>query len=110
MAWQDTVYVQFTDEATARALAMALGVDFPESGVIPTGNQNYAMHAPMQAPWVTPPVFDAEGAEITPGVAEPGYWAMLRFNDDFPGCAGIIEAITAAGVSRELVNPPATWA
>jgi hypothetical protein len=110
MAWRDAIYVQFPDEATARAFATALGVDFPESGVIPTGNGNYAMHAPMQAPWVTPPVYDAEGTEVTPGVAEPGYWAMLRLNDDFAGYFNLVAAIEGAGVQRDLVNPPVVWA
>lgn len=110
MAWREAVYVQFPDEETARALATALGVDFPESGAIPSGNQNYAMHAPMTPPWITPPVFDAEGAEVTPGVHEPGYWAMLRLNDDFAGYEGIVTAIEAAGVRRDLVDPPVVWA
>jgi hypothetical protein len=110
MAWRDAIYVQFPDEATARAFATALGVDFPESGVIPTGNGNYAMHAPMQAPWITPPVYDAEGVEVTPGVAEPGYWAMLRLNDSFAGYGGIVAAIEGAGVQRTLATPPVVWA
>jgi len=110
MAWGDAIYVQFPDEATARAFATALGVDFPESGVIPTGNGNYAMHAPMQAPWITPPVYNAEGVLITPGVPEPGYWAMLRLNDDFSGYDEIVAAISEAGVQRVLADPPVVWA
>jgi len=110
MTWRNAIYVQFPDEATARAMATGLGVDFPESGAIPSGNGNYAMHAPMQAPWVTPPVYDAEGTEVTPGVAEPGYWAMLRLNDDFAGYFNLVAAIEGAGVQRDLVNPPVVWA
>jgi hypothetical protein len=110
MAWQETIYVQFPDETTARTMATSLGVDFPESGAIPTGNQNYAMHAPMQPPWVTPPVIDAEGVLVTPGVAETGYWAMLRFNMDWPGYAATMAALEASGVVRELALPPVVWA
>ena len=38
--WSPPIYCQHPDEATARAAATALGVDFPPSGRIPTGNQN----------------------------------------------------------------------
>lgn len=93
MAWREAIYVQFPDEATARAMATSLGVDFPEDGTIPSGNQNYAMHAPMAPP---------EG--------EPGYWAMLRLNDGFAGYDDLVAAIEAAGVRRELANPPVIWA
>jgi hypothetical protein len=110
MAWGDAIYVQFPDEATARAFATALGVEFPDDGTIPTGNGNYAMHAPMETPWVTPPVYDVDGVEVTPGVPEPGYWAMLRLNDDFAGYAAIVAAIEGAGVQRDLVDPPVVWA
>jgi len=110
MAWGDTIYVQFPDEATARAMATSLGVDFPIDGTIPTGNQNYAMHAPMETPWVTPPVYNAEGVLVTPGVPESGYWAMLRFNDSFAGYDAIVTAIEGADVERDLVNPPVVWA
>jgi len=108
--WSPAIYCQHPDEATARAAAAALGVDFPDSGQIPTGNENFAMHAPMQPPWVTPPVFDGEGLEVTPGVAQPGYWSMLRFNVDWPGYEATLAALEAAGVRRELVNPPVVWA
>jgi hypothetical protein len=111
MAWRDTIYVQFPDKATAQALATNLGVDFPEDGDIPNGNNNYAMHAPMQAPWITPPVYDLnDGTLLSSGVPEPGYWAMLRFNDSFVGYADIIAAINAAGIQRTLINPPVVWA
>lgn len=110
MAWSQAIYVQFADEATARALATALGVDFPPSGAIPNGNQNYALTAPIQAPWVTPPVHDGAGELVTPGVAESGYWAMLRLNEEWAGCAATLAAIDGAGVRRELVDPPAVWA
>lgn len=98
MAWRDAIYVQFPDEATARALATQLGIDFPESGAIPTGNQNYALHAPMEPP------------EASPGVPETGYWAMLRLNDDYPGYDVLVTAIELAGVERTLENPPVVWA
>ena len=110
MAWRDTIYVQFPDEATARSLATELGVDFPPSGHIPSGNQNYAMHAPMTPPWSSPPVFNGEGELAMPGVPEPGFWAMLRLNDAFSRYDYLVAAIDAAGVRRELVNPPVVWA
>ena len=110
MAWRDAIYVQFPDEATARAFATALGVEFPDDGTIPTGNGNYAMHAPMQPPWVTEPVYDVDGVLITPGVPESGYWAMLRLNDDFSGYDEIVAAISEAGVQRVLADPPVVWA
>lgn len=110
MAWSDPIYVCFPDEATARAMATSLGVEFPASGRIPTGNQNYALHAPMQAPWVTPPVLDGAGELVTPGVAEEGYWAMLRLNEDWIGWAATLAAIELAGVRRTLATPPVVWA
>lgn len=110
MAWREAIYVQFPDEATARAMATALGVDFPEDGTIPSGNQNYAMHAPMHPPWAVEPLIDDDGVEVTPGVPESGYWAMLRFNDDFAGYDDLVAAIEDAGVRRVLASPPAVWA
>lgn len=110
MAWTQAIYVCFPDEATARAMAEGLGVEFPASGRIPTGNQNYALSAPMQAPWIAPPAFDGEGEEVTPGVPEPGYWAMLRLNEAWAGCAATLAAIEGAGVRRELATPPVVWA
>ena len=77
---------------------------------MPTGNENYAMHAPMQPPWVTPPVIDGDGNVTAPGVAEPGYWSMLRFNMDWPGYAATLAAIEASGVRRTLATPPVVWA
>ena len=108
--WSQEIYCQHPDEAAARAAAAALGVDFPESGAIPTGNENYALHAPMTPPWVTPPVVDDEGNIITPGVSEPGYWSMLRLNMDWPGYEATLAAIEASGVRRALVDPPVFWA
>lgn len=108
--WSSAIYCQHPDEATARATAAALGVDFPESGEIPSGNQNYALHAPMQPPWATPPVLDGDGNVVTPGVPETGYWSMLRFNMDWPGYAATLAAIEASGVKRDLAQPPVIWA
>lgn len=108
--WSPAIYCQHPDEATARAAAAALGVDFPASGDIPSGNQNYALHAPIRAPWATPPVVDADGMIVTPGVPEPGYWSMLRLNMEWPGYAETMAAIEAAGVRRDLVDPPVVWA
>lgn len=111
MTWSPTIYVQFPDEATARAAASAIGVEFPEDGSVPTGNRNYAMHAPMQAPWIVEPVSDPETGElVTPGEAETGYWAMLRLNTAWAGYAGAWAAIQATGAVRVLENPPAAWA
>lgn len=98
MAWRETIYVQFPNEVAARSLATTLGVDFPEDGRIPTGNQNYAMHAPMEPP------------SESPDVPESGYWAMLRLNDAFGGYDALVVAIDGAGVRRELANPPVVWA
>lgn len=108
--WSPAIYCQHPNEATARAAAAALGVDFPESGEIPTGNQNYAMHAPMTPPWATPPVVDVDGVITTPGVPESGFWSMLRFNMDWPGYETTLAAIEASGVRRHLVTPPVVWA
>lgn len=108
--WSPAIYCQHPDEATARAMATALGVNFPASGAIPTGNENYALHAPMQPPWATPPVVDEGGVVVTPGVAETGYWSMLRFNMDWPGYAATLAAIEASGVRRVLADPPVVWA
>lgn len=108
--WSAAIYCQYPDEATARAAAAALGVDFPPSGDIPSGNQNYALYAPMQAPWATPPVVDGSGMIVTPGVPEPGFWSMLRLNVEWPGYEATMAAIEAAGVRRDLVDPPVVWA
>ncbi len=108
--WSAAIYCQHPDEATARAAAAALGVDFPASGDIPSGNQNYALHAPMRAPWATPPVLDEEGMVVTPGVPEPGYWSLLRLNMEWPGYEATLAAIELAGVRRELPDPPVVWA
>lgn len=108
--WSPAIYCQHPDEATARAAAAALGVDFPSSGDIPFGNQHYALCAPMQAPWATPPVLDGDGMIVTPGVPEAGYWSMLRLNMDWPGYGATMAAIEASGVRRELADPPVEWA
>lgn len=112
--WSPAIYCQHPDEATARAAATALGVDFPESGEIPTGNENYAMHAPMQPPWQTLPVFgnteETLTTLITPGVPEPGFWSMLRLNMAWPGYEATLAAIEASGVRRDLADPPVVWA
>lgn len=110
MAWSSTLYCQHPDEATARAAAAAFGVEFPESGEIPTGNQNYALVAPMQPPWEMPPVFDEDGVEVTPGVPEDGFWSMLRLNTDWAGYAATMAALEASGVLRDLADPPVVWA
>lgn len=110
MAWSPAIYVQFTDEPTARAMATQLGVDFPQDGAIPSGNGNYAMHAPMQAPWATAPVYDVAGDVTTPGVAEAGYWALLRLNMEWIGYADTLAAIEEAGVRRVPAAPPVVWA
>jgi len=111
MKWSPAIYVQFPDEATARAAAAALGVEFPDDNTVPTGNSNYAMHAPMQTPWKVEPVSDPETGElVTPGEAETGYWAMLRLNTEWPGYAATLAAIQATGAIRKLVNPPVVWA
>lgn len=111
MSWSPTIYVQFPNEATARAAATAIGVDFPEDGSVPTGNRNYAMHAPMQSPWEIEPVVDPDTGEVTtPGVIESGYWAMLRLNTEWAGYETAWAAIQATVAVRELENPPVVWA
>ena len=105
MSWPPTIYVQFQDEPTARAMAAALGVEFPNDGSVPTGNRNYALAAPILPPWITPPTYDEEGELVTPGVAEDGYWAMLRLNMDWPGFAETMAALEEAGVIRDVAEP-----
>lgn len=100
--WTDAIYVQFPNEATARAAATALGVDFPADGGFPSGNDNYAMVAPIAAPWQTEPVIDGDGAIITPGVRQPGFWAMLRLNMEWPGYAETWAAVQASGAVRDV--------
>lgn len=98
MSWSPTIYCQFPDEATARALALQLGVDFPDDGAIPTGNHNFALVAPI-IEWVTWPTKD------TSGEARPGYWAMLRLNTAWKGYAATLAAIEGAGVVQILAEP-----
>jgi hypothetical protein len=108
--WSDAIYVQFPDEATARAAGASLGIEFPEDGSIPSGNENYALCAPIQPPWQTDPVYNAQGDVTTPGVLAPGFWAMLRFNEAWPGYAATVAALEASGAVRELANPHIVWA
>jgi hypothetical protein len=108
--WSPVIYCQHADETTARAAATALGVIFPSSEHIPTGNENYALYAPMPAPWITSPVIDDNGIEITPGVQEQGYWSMLRFNTNWIGYEATLTAIEASGVRRHIDNPSVVWA
>jgi hypothetical protein len=75
MTWSSTLYLQFADEAEARAVAQQIDADFPSEGV-PTGNHNYALAAPIAAP---------EG--------ETGYWAMLRLNAAWAGYAATLQAL-----------------
>jgi len=108
--WSPAIYLQHPDEATARVAAASLGMAFPESGAIPTGNENFALHAPMQPPWATPPVVDGDGNVVTPGVPETGFWSMLRLNMDWAGAVPTLAAIDASGVRRDLSTPPVVWA
>jgi len=111
MSWSPTIYVQFPNEEAARIAATMMGVDFPVDGSIPSGNHNYAMHAPMQAPWISEPVIDSDTGEvITPGTTESGYWAMLRLNTTFVRYDEIVAMIDELGVKRNLINPPVKWA
>ena len=105
MVWSPAIYVQFPDEATARAAAAGLGVAFPESGEIPTGNENFALKAPADAYVV--------GSE--PREKLPGYWALLRLNTNWAGYAATMAAI-ADVIRPELVDgvrqfePGVVWA
>ncbi|UYN96570.1 MAG: hypothetical protein KIT25_06455 [Enhydrobacter sp.] len=110
--WSQTLYLQFADEAAARAVAAQLGVEFPADpsgdfgagGTIPTGNHNYALVAPV-VQWARAPGTD--GAEDQ-GEAEPGYWAMLRLSLAW---AGHDAAVAALGpYLRELENPSNVFA
>ena len=113
MSWSSTIYVQVPDEATARAAAADLGLEFPDDGTIPTANHNFALHAPMVAPWQIAPTWgtDADGWVVltAPGTPEPGYWAMLRLNTDWQGYPATMAALQAAGVVRALDDPPASF-
>lgn len=108
--WSDAIYLQFPNEAAARTAATAIGMAFDEGGAIPCGSENYGLVAPMQPPWATEPVVDSDGELVTPGVAEPGYWAMLRLNMAAPSYAATMAALQASGAIRDLTNPPLVWA
>ena len=109
--WSPEIYLKHPNEAAARASAAALGMEFPDTGEIPTGNENFALHAPMQPPWITPPVYDEEdGSLLVHGVPEPGFFSMLRLNMDWSGYEATMTAIDAAGVRVELPDPPVVWA
>jgi hypothetical protein len=103
MSWSPTCYGQFPDEATARALAIQLGADFPADGSITTGNANYALVSPI-VEWVTPPT----GEEA--GVAMPGYWAMVRFNLATAEGAAAHAAFTATPYNVARENPSNVFA
>lgn len=107
MAWT-TVYVRHETEAEAREQGAALGIVFPASGIIPSGNQRYALSADIGTPFVTPP--DDEAG--TPGVLdnEGGYWSMLAINQAWEGHDATIAAIEALGVRRFPAHPPTVWA
>lgn len=110
MAWSQGIIVQFPDEATARTAAAAIGVDFPEDGSVPSGNENYAIVAPVAPPWAIEPTFDDAGEVLTPGNRETGYWALLRLNQEWAGYSETMAAIQATGAVRNLANPPIEWA
>ncbi|TAJ97160.1 MAG: hypothetical protein EPO10_14555 [Reyranella sp.] len=97
MAWSEPIYTCHPDEATARAAASALGVEFLDNGSIPTGNQRYALCAPLV--W----------SEEAPA-PEEGFWSMLRINLEWEGAVAIMAAIEASGAKRNLANPPVIWA
>ncbi len=103
--WSETIYLQFPDETTAREMATSLGVIFPEDGSIPSGNHNYALCAPIQNPWISEPVYNEEGEITEEGVAESGYWAMLRMNLEWINYTSIQTTINNAGVVREIFTP-----
>ena len=113
MSWSPTIYVKFPDEATARAMAASLGVEFPETGEIPTGNHNFALVAPIRAPWQVPPTTGLNDedmvVETSPGTPEPGFWAMLRLNTQWSGYEATMAAIEAAGIKRSPEPPPAVF-
>lgn len=104
MAWSAGIIVQFPDEATARLAATAIGVEFPDDGSIPSGNDNYAMNAPISAPFTVEPVVVGSGDDqvITPGVRDSGYWALLRLNMEWSGYAETWAAIQATGAVRDV--------
>lgn len=109
MAWT-AAYVRHEDEAEARAQGAALGVVFPANGVIPSGNQRYALTANIGVPFITPPVYD-NGVIVTPGVLDPegGYWSLLAINQDWSGHDATIAAIEGLGVRRYPEYPPTVW-
>lgn len=104
MSWSQTYYAQFPDEATARAFAASLGVDFPADGSIPTGNTNYALVAPI-VEWSRQPAFSDSGAMVDPGELMPGYWAMARFNLATAAGQTAHAAFTATQYNVERTNP-----
>lgn len=108
MTWSNTLYLCHPDEATARAEAAALGIDFPADGSIPTGNENYALVSPMESPWQTPPVYGPGGLVTVPGVRMTGYWSMLRLNTNWAGYAQTMAALPAR--LRTLASPPNIFA
>ncbi len=93
MSWSPTIYVQFPDEAAARAVAIGLGVEFPADGSIPTGNQHFALAAPITE-WLTPPASRGD-----PGTLRPGYWAMLRLNTGWAGYDAAMAVIARYAVT-----------
>lgn len=109
MSWGDTIYCQFPDRETGVAFGAQLGIEFPVDGSIPSGNHNFAL-VEMQAPWAVEPTYDEAGEVVTPGEREPGWWCMGRINDAWPGAAGALAAIEAAGVRKHPDPPPMVWA
>jgi hypothetical protein len=109
MSWTPTIYAQFPDEATARAAATSLGADFPSDGSALSGDNNYALAAPITE-WMTRPVYGGtQGAimVVSPGQLQSGYWAMLRFNlGTSAGAAAYAQFQTIASTTiRTLANP-----
>lgn len=108
MSWSDTIYVRFADEASARAMAEQLGVDFPQDGSIPTGNGNFALKAPI-VEWVRRPVVERQGeamVTIDAGEAFDGYRAMLRLNTDWPGYEAALAALAPFDCTAEILGTP----
>lgn len=112
--WTHTIYLKFADETTARAVALALGADFPVDGSVPIGDDNYALAAPIVEYSVRPAYGVVSGVPTVTnaGTVRAGYWAMAKFNLGTTEGAAAYGQLQAqmAGAIQTLLDPCNTFA
>ncbi len=85
MTWSPVIYASFADQATAETQLAAAGLVAPNS-LTSIDATICALVAPITE-WSTWPM------QTTPGVARPGFWVMLRIDEQWGGYAAAIATL-----------------